>query len=159
VTVADSASLRLTTGMTLEAWLKPAANSTDWSSAILKERPSGLSYALYASDGAAKPPAGYVNRSRTDYFARPRAAVLPLNTWSHLAATYDGTTIRAYLNGAQAGTKAISGSITTSTNPLRIGGDSVWGEYFNGLIDEVRVYNTALTAAQIQTDMNTPVGG
>ncbi|TMR92174.1 LamG domain-containing protein, partial [Nonomuraea basaltis] len=43
------------------------------------------------------------------------------------------------------------------TSPLRIGGNSGSGEYFSGLIDEVRVYNKALTAAQITTDMNTPV--
>jgi hypothetical protein len=40
---------------------------------------------------------------------------------------------------------------------LRIGGNAVWGEYFAGSIDEVRIYNRALTAAQITTDMNTPI--
>ena len=52
-----------------------------------------------------------------------------------------------------------TGSILTSTNPLQIGSDSIYGQYFNGLIDEVRIYNTALTAAQIQTDMATAIGG
>ena len=42
-------------------------------------------------------------------------------------------------------------------NPLQIGGDSLYGQFFQGTIDEVRIYNVALTAAQIQTDMNTPV--
>src|SRR5207244_3427266 len=41
--------------------------------------------------------------------------------------------------------------------PLQLGGDSIYGQYFQGLIDEVRVYNTALTAAQIQADLNTPL--
>ena len=41
---------------------------------------------------------------------------------------------------------------------LRIGGNAIWGEYFSGLIDEVRIYNRALTPTEIQTDMNTPVG-
>ena len=50
-----------------------------------------------------------------------------------------------------------TGAIATSTNPLQIGGDSIYGQFFAGLIDEVRVYNVALTAAQIQTDMATPV--
>ena len=45
----------------------------------------------------------------------------------------------------------------TSTNPLQIGGDSIYGQFFQGTIDEVRVYNVALTAAQIQADMNTPI--
>ena len=40
---------------------------------------------------------------------------------------------------------------------MQIGGDSLYGQYFAGLIDEVRVYNTALSATQIQTDQTTPV--
>jgi hypothetical protein len=158
VTVADNALLHLTTGMTLEAWVDPAATSTDWTAAVIKERTGGLAYALYATDGAAKPPAGYIDKTGTDYNATA-GSLLPLNTWTHLAVTYDGTTIRLYVNGTQVATKAVSGSIISSTAPLRIGGDSVWGEYFTGLIDEVRVYNRALSAAEVQTDMNTPVGG
>src|SRR5207244_10188084 len=115
-------------------------------------------YALYAADGAGKPPAGYINRNGIDINAAAAAALL-LNTWSHLAVTYDGAAIRLYVNGAQVGTKSQTGSITSSTGPLRIGGDSVWGEYFAGLIDEVRVYNNALSAAQIQADMSTPISG
>ena len=40
---------------------------------------------------------------------------------------------------------------------LRIGGNTVWGEYFTGLIDEVRIYGRALSRAEIQTDMTTPI--
>ena len=81
-----------------------------------------------------------------------------MNTWSHLAVTYDGATMRLYVNGTQVSSQAQTGSITTSTNPLQIGGDSIYGQYFQGMIDEVRIYNVALTPAQIQTDMNTPIG-
>src|SRR6202042_2341545 len=49
------------------------------------------------------------------------------------------------------------GAISTSTNPLQIGGDSVYGQFFAGLIDNVRIYNVALTAAQIQADQTTSV--
>ena len=73
--------------------------------------------------------------------------------------TYDGANVRLYVNGTLVATTPKTGAITTSTNPLQIGGDSLYSQYFNGLIDEVRVYNTALTAAQIQTDMTTPIGG
>jgi hypothetical protein len=82
-----------------------------------------------------------------------------VNVWSHLAVTYDGATLRLYVNGTQVATRAQTGAITSSTNPLRIGGNAVWGEYFNGVIDEVRVYNRALSAAEITTDRDTPVGG
>src|SRR5262249_19788423 len=158
VTVPDSASLHLTTAMTLEAWVYPTATSTDWSAIALKERgTTGLAYALYATDGAAKPPAGYVNVGGTDRNAAG-ASVLALNTWSHVAVTYGSSALKLYVNGVQAATRSQTGNISASTAPLRLGGDSIWGEYFTGLIDEVRVYNTALTQAQIQTDMNAPIG-
>ncbi len=54
-------------------------------------------------------------------------------------------------------TLAVAGAIQTSTSPMRIGGNTIWSEWFNGLIDEVRVYNRALTAAEIQTDMNASI--
>jgi hypothetical protein len=83
--------------------------------------------------------------------------VLPVNTWSHVAVTYDGAALRFYVNGVEVGSGSVTGSITTSTNPLQIGGDSFWGQYFQGLIDEVRVYNVALAPEQVQVDMNTPI--
>ncbi len=85
------------------------------------------------------------------------AAALTANTWSYLALTYDGATLRLYVNGTLVGSQAKTGAITTSTNQLQIGGDSLYCQYFSGLIDEVRVYNIALSAAAIQTDMNTPI--
>jgi hypothetical protein len=72
--------------------------------------------------------------------------------------TYDGAALRLYLNGVQISSLARTGNIVTSTNPLQIGGDSIYGQYFAGMIDEVRIYNVALTQAQIQADMDTPIG-
>ncbi|HZM27048.1 MAG TPA: LamG domain-containing protein, partial [Gemmatimonadales bacterium] len=89
--------------------------------------------------------------------ARGTAAV-PLNAWTHLAATHDGTTLRLYVNGVQVGSRAVAGALLTSTGALRIGGNSIWGEFFQGRIDEVRVYNRALSPSEILTDMNTRVG-
>ncbi|MDZ4721389.1 MAG: LamG-like jellyroll fold domain-containing protein, partial [Roseiflexaceae bacterium] len=82
---------------------------------------------------------------------------LPVNSWSHLAVTYNNSTLRLYLNGAQVASTAASGAMATSSNPLRMGGNSIWGEYFSGRIDNVRIYNRALSATEIQTDMSTPV--
>src|SRR5262249_7873765 len=100
----------------------------------------------------------YVNLSGSDRSVLGTSA-LPLNTWSHLAETYDGSSLKLYVNGVLVSSRALTGSITTSGSPLRIGGNSVWGEYFNGLIDEVRVYNRALSQGEVQADLNTPVGG
>jgi hypothetical protein len=84
-------------------------------------------------------------------------AAVPANTWTHLAVTYDATTIRLYVNGTQVATAPSSGDLLASDNPLRIGGNLIWGEYYSGLIDDVRVYNRVLTAAEIGTDRTTPV--
>ena len=51
-----------------------------------------------------------------------------------------------------------TGNITTSNGILSIGGNAIFGEWFIGKIDEVRIYNRALTASEIQTDMTVPVG-
>ena len=89
--------------------------------------------------------------------ARPRTAALSTNTWVHLAATYNGSSLILYRNGAQVATTAVTGAIVTSSQALRIGGNALWGEYFAGRIDEVRIYNRALSASEIQTDMNTAI--
>ena len=160
MTVNSTALLNLTTGMTLEAWVFPTALGTSWRNVLMKERAGGEIYNLYAHTDALKP-AVYVVRA-----AAPSAplgatgtAPLPLNAWTHLAATYDGTTLRLFVNGAQVGSRAVTGALLTSTGALRIGGNSVWGEYFQGRIDEVRIYNRALGAAEIQADMTRPVSG
>ncbi len=44
-----------------------------------------------------------------------------------------------------------------SSSPLRLGGNSVWGEFFKGRIDEVRIYNRDLSAAEINADLNTAI--
>jgi hypothetical protein len=80
-----------------------------------------------------------------------------LNVWKHVAMTYDGTTVRLYVDGVLA--SSATGTHGTNNNPLVFGQWSLGTEYWNGLIDEVRVYTRALTATEVQTDLNTPVGG
>lgn len=152
VTVPDAPSLDLTTGMTVEAWVKPAA-LTNWMTVVLKESPGGLAYGLYANDDAARP-AGYLNAGAGDV-AVAGAPQLPADAWTHVALTYDGTTMRLYVDGAEVAVRAQTGGIITTTGAFRIGGNASWGEYFTGVIDEVRVYNRALSAAEIARDMGT----
>jgi hypothetical protein len=47
--------------------------------------------------------------------------------------------------------------IPPSAGPLRIGGNAVWGEFFQGRIDEIRVYNRALSLSEIQADISAPI--
>lgn len=157
VTVSDSNSLDLTSGMTLEAWVRPTVLN-DWTTIVMKERPGGLVYSLYASDGAASPSAAYFFDGGSDERVIG-LSVLPLNVWTHLAGTYDGSMLRLYVNGTEVSSFFTSGNISVSSGALRIGGNSIWGEHFQGLIDEVRIYNRPLNLAEIRSDLSTPIGG
>ena len=158
VTVPDSASLRLSGALTLEAWVNPGAiGGSAWRTVLFKQLgTAAMGYALYANNGAARP-TGQVNIGGEQNTVG--TTQLALNAWTHLATTYDGATQRFYVNGTQVASRAQTGALATATGPLRIGGNGVWGEYFRGLIDDVRIYNRALGAAEVQADMATPVGG
>jgi hypothetical protein len=142
VTVADSGTLRLSAGMSLEAWVKPSAKSTAARYALAKMRPGGgYDYALAASDTG---PATGTVRTVSQY-STP-AGSLTAGRWSHLAATYDGTNLRVYVDGVLASSRSVSGAITASGGALRI------GTSFKGVIDDVRIYNGARSAPEIQAD-------
>src|SRR3989344_3881264 len=87
----------------------------------------------------------------TDYSGQPA----PLNTWTHIAATYDGASIMIYKNGDQVKKVSLTGSMVNSAHPLDIGHGFVGTDYyFLGKIDEARIYNRVLTPAEIQSLYN-----
>jgi hypothetical protein len=155
--VNDANDLDFTTGLTIEAWVYPTTSGS-WRNVLIKEQTGGEVYNLYANADTNAPAAYLAPASLPGVALDARgSAALPLNTWSHLAATYDGTTLRLYVNGSLVGSRAVASALVTSTGALRIGGNSVWGEFFTGRIDEVRLYNRALSVAEIQADMNAPI--
>ena len=154
VTVNDSPSLDLRTALTLEAWVRPTTLGATYRTVVIKQQATQLIYDLYANNKSGRPTGNVYNAKDNE---TQGAATLPLNTWTFLADTWDGTTLRLYVNGTQVSSLAVSGTMPTSTAPLRIGGNSLWNEWFAGQIDEVRIYNRPLAPAEIQSDMNTPV--
>ncbi|HXA02704.1 MAG TPA: LamG-like jellyroll fold domain-containing protein [Cytophagaceae bacterium] len=92
--------------------------------------------------------------------------ILNLNTWTHVAVVHTNTSITLYVNGvAVPGTLTVGSytPINSNTNPLLIGvykgivGN--YGNYFQGQFDEIRIWNTALTASQILARYNQPLTG
>lgn len=156
VTVGDSNSLDLTRAMTLSAWVYPTTWASGWKALIIKERIGNLAYSLYANSDVGLPNSTLSIGSYEQQLSV--GSHLPSNAWTHLAATYDGTTQRLYVNGVQVGSRAQTGTLDVSANPLRIGGNTVWAnEYFQGLIDEVRIYNRALSQAEVAAVSQEPV--
>jgi hypothetical protein len=73
-----------------------------------------------------------------------------LGVWVHAVATYDGSTMRLYKDGVLVGSMSVSGSINTNSGvPTWIGSNPVDGNRFDGVIDEVRIYNRALSATEV----------
>ncbi len=79
-----------------------------------------------------------------------------INTWYHVVISDGGTganNLKMYVNGVEVASESPTGSRATNSNNVQIGKSAVWGgRYFNGVIDEVRFFNRALSAAEIQTD-------
>ena len=155
--IPDNATLDLTNGMTLSAWVYPTSPFFRLAHGDAEREHADLVYALYGSSDTSVPQGMRVVSTVTK--SASGTAALPVNTWTNLAATYDGANLRMYVNGTLTGTVAATGNMANSALPLRIGGNAIWGEYFAGRIDEVRVFNRALSATEVTTMMNTPVAG
>ena len=74
---------------------------------------------------------------------------IPLNQWVHVAGTYDGSRMRVFINGQARGSLSVSGNIQDTSNPIYIGHSQFWPRHFDGRIDEVQVYNKALSNSEI----------
>ena len=74
-------------------------------------------------------------------------------TWYHIAATYDGSNQKLYINGELVDTESMTGSIPTNNNPLYIGGIDA-NRFFDGKIGQVRVYSSALSQDDIRQNYN-----
>ena len=171
VTVNNSKSLALGTGMTLEAWVYPTSAMSGIETIVMKEQPATATYGsadagfgsyLLAAIDSTNLPISAVWTVGTSFLPGDEVTVggntqIPPNYWTYLASTFDGQTHRLYVNGVLVEVLPQTGTIATSIGALRIGGNSLWGNYFQGYIDEVRIYNKALSKDQIISDSKTPI--
>ncbi len=79
---------------------------------------------------------------------------IPVNTWTRVAGTYNGTTLTVWVNGVRSSSRAVSGTTCANDEPLAVGAKNapalgLLEAFWDGQLDEVRVYNRALSAAEI----------
>ena len=156
--IEDDSRLELTTHYTIEAWIKP--HGFAWLGGIVsKYNTSGSrGYVLRLSN--ASPYTG-INFDEL----QTGSGILEADKWYHIAAVNDSGSRLLYVNGVKV---PLSGSSPidayANSDPLTIGVDFLAGpRYFNGIIDEVRIYNVALDSTRIRDDMHrvfasTPAG-
>ncbi len=154
VVVPDSSSLRLSNQFTIEAWINTHITTGDQSILAKVGNPGGIGLTGYQLALHNSELHGLFNSSAGQAwpnFVVQTAIPIATGTWEHVAWTYDQSAMILYFNGQPVVTNVIGPQgIGISTNNVRIGGDDGNNAYFNGLIDEASVYNTALSAAQIQ---------
>ena len=132
---------------TIEAWVLNPANGAYETIATI-----GTNRDLYLGSGVIT---FYTGQQDLTF-----GAALAVGAWTHVALTYDNGVLRAYVNGMQQGPdRAVT--LANVTAVLQIGAwmpsGSQNADFWSGTLDEVRVYGRALTAAEIQTDMLTPI--
>jgi prepilin-type N-terminal cleavage/methylation domain-containing protein len=145
INTATSSVFNLTTGVTMVAWVKLNASSTD--EKVISKRPS---YVLTIYNNNIPETEIFIASTSYDTRSAGGGTTLANGKWYQVAGTYDGATIKTYVNGALDRQVAAPGSMDIVSNALNIGktADGV-ANYFNGLIDDARVYNRALSAAEI----------
>lgn len=155
VTVPDDASLDIECQLSIEFWCKPTAYEI-WGAIVMKAAGNswGGGYGIYLFNSELRfYPTGFGSQHSTGYN-------LPLNQWTHIAATYDGSESKVYVNGSLVSTKTIGLPIPTNNFPMGISGDPGFPSFnFNGHLDEVRVWGKELSQSEIQANMNCEIQG
>ncbi len=154
VDVPDAASLELTSALTLEAWVRPNSSRLH-APVITKETSNYYTYRLEAGGEVKGIPEGFISDAAWSWEDAEDTKVLPNGSWSHLAMTYDGTSMRLYVNGNLVSTRTAA---KPTVNGLKLLIGAYKTNFYEGLIDEVRVYNRVLSATEIGVDMNSAVG-
>jgi serine/threonine protein kinase len=161
VSIHNNGSLNLASSFSVEAWVKPLSLAS----------PSTYKGILRGAIGAPPGDSGSVFTlflDRTDYSswglsvctpscssAASGSGSLKVNAWQFLASTYDGSTITIYLNGTKVASQSHTGSLGSYAY-LVVG---LWSSSFNGLIDDVRLWNVARSESEVKADMNSSPTG
>ena len=147
ITVAPSAVLDLANAVSVEAWVRPT--SAGQNGAVFEKTVNGWvnsQYMLFLEAGVAK----FRVRTTSGALLPVDGPTLPLNTWTHLVGTFDGTTLQLYVNGVLAASAAAQGPLNSGSGTAFIGrlGQNLYP--FQGSLDEVAVFPTVLSPERIR---------
>jgi len=159
VSIPHSSNLSLT-NFTIETWVNPGQIKGDWQPLVTKEESDGWprNYGMFITPNAMTVHFSFAATNGYNIYSNSQSSLI-LNQWNHIAMTYDGSSLKFYLNGqldASINTNAIP---LQNTEPVKIGKEISAYTPFAGKMDEVRIWNKARTQAEIQADMTHPLTG
>jgi hypothetical protein len=145
VDMGDDLDFAGTASFSLEAWVRPTTIDGT-SRRIVSKAIGGLQgYELFVNSGSGLSFQRIAGSTNTVTATAP-----PLNSWSHVVATYDGTTMRLYVNGSLSNSGASALSLLDNAAAFRVGNSALGTEGWAGDLDDVTVYSGVLGAAQVQ---------
>jgi len=154
VDIADNAALQLPWALTVTAWVYPIYDGGDYYVDVVAVKGQNVGWGPQFNYRIAMETSNLytwgVCRSGSEL--NMNGGGPEYDTWQHLTLTADGTTCRAYINGIEVASRVAPGPYLTFPGyALQIGGHGITnGRWFNGLIDDVRVYNRALYAEEVE---------
>ncbi len=149
--------LQPATAFTVEAWIYPTALPSGSACIIGKNYVSSYYFGIENTGRFI-----FIPRNQAGGFLRSRVTgTVKVNQWTHIAGTYDGTNTRLYINGVlDTSRTGISGTVGSNFDSLYIGCDRQSGSrayFFNGMLDNVRIWKSARTASEIFNNMFIPL--
>ena len=158
VEIAENVELDITHAITMEAWIKPNTLTNGYHSIVSKSSNSPNTGYIFPRFDSGNQLVFYLYIN--GWKILNVGAVIPTGQWHHVAATYDGQRMKIYVDGVlQKKQLAVSGPIATNQNKLVIGNQTSYNEWYDGLVDEVRVWNRALPLEEIQSLMSKELSG
>jgi len=159
VSCGNNISLDMTNQITIEAWI----NANSWKAEIWrgtivgKDNPDQTGFNLRCGANGSL---SFVNGISGSWSETQSSEIMSTNEWYHVAGVYDGVSQKIYINGELVGENPVTGVIGINTLDLKIGDSPGYADrYFDGKIDEVRVWNIARTDQEIRESMYTPLDG
>ena len=139
--------------MTIAAWVKldSSPNAVGYDMWVVNKysATNDKGYALLIDTYYSKDRVGfYLGNGSSTTLLRSSSDIV-IGTWYHIAATYDGSTMKVYIDGEEDNSTSHITGISTFNNHLFIGGSNTDSLYFDGIIDEVRIYDSNMTQEQI----------
>lgn len=158
VTVPYNASLSLTQ-FTVAAWIKTSSTATYQTVVGKQYDATNQNYTLYVHDGKAEITFQHSPIVTGGGQVSTGTSIVNDGQWHYLAGTFDGSNLKIYVDGVLENTLATTYTPLTSTFPFAIGAWPAGGNPLSGSVDELSVWNTALPASQIFSNMNSSLSG
>ena len=136
--------------MTISIWVKPDTPTT-WHSTVLASDPFFRPYGIKMRGlGSALTAQCTISTSSNKNYVEADSGGIAVGNWYHIVCTYDGSTASIYVDGELKNSISKSGTLTTTTQTIFAGANPYPTHFYNGAIDDIRIWSRALSESEIQ---------